>query len=185
MKQLALPLKIRRLVLRDFVSEDFAGIFSYASDPEVTRFMLYGPRDETDTRAYLTRMLESQRETPRLTWDLAVVESASGLVIGACDLTLENEREADLGYILGRAWWGRGYAAEAASAMVQAGFEQLALERIFAMCDVSHNASQRVMEKAGLRRIGVVKAAREAKGRSWDMWLYELFLHDWRRSRAQ
>jgi ribosomal-protein-alanine N-acetyltransferase len=179
MNRLALPIRTPRLVLRDFVADDYAVILSYASDPEVTRFMFYGPRDEADTRVYLQRMLKSQVETPRRVWELAVVESDSGVVIGACDLTLENEREADLGYILGRAWWGQGYASEAASAMVRAGFEELGVERIFALCDVGHTASQRVMEKAGLKRMAVVRAAREAKGRSWDMWRYERLRHDW------
>jgi RimJ/RimL family protein N-acetyltransferase len=185
MKHIALPIRTRRLQLRDFLIEDAAAVFSYASDTEVTRFMFYDPRDEADARAYLARVVESQRDKPRLRWELAVVEAGSDLVIGACDLTLENEREGDLGYILGRPWWGQGYAPEAASAMVQAGFEQLGLERIFAMCDVNHHASRRVLEKSGLRRNRIITAARQAKGRWWDMWLYELNRDDWFRSSSQ
>ncbi len=164
------------------MAADHDAVLSYTSDPEVTRLMYSGPWDAADTRAYLGRMLESQGALPRLTWELAVVERDQGLVIGSWDLTMEDQREADLGYILGRPWWGRGYATEAAAAMVHAGFEQLALERVFAMCELSHKGSQRVLEKAGLRPKTIVKAAREAKGRWWDMWLYELLRHEWRSS---
>jgi RimJ/RimL family protein N-acetyltransferase len=176
---LALPIVTPRLALRDFVAGDLEAVLAYASDPEATRLMFYGPRDGEATRAYLAQMLATQGERPRLTWELAVVERAGERVIGSCDLTLSNEREGDLGYIFARPSWGRGFATEAARAMVRAGFEQLRLERIFAMCDVSHDASRRVLEKAGLRSKGVVSGARQAKGRSWDMWLYELLREEW------
>jgi RimJ/RimL family protein N-acetyltransferase len=178
-RALALPIVTDRLVLRDFVDGDFDAVLAYASDPEATRLMFYGPRDGDATRAYLAHLLSTQAERPRLTWELAVVERGGDRVIGSCDLTLSNEREGDLGYIFARSSWGRGFATEAARAMVRGGFEQLALDRIFAMCDVSHDASRRVLEKAGLRAKGVVEGARQAKGRSWDMWLYELLRDEW------
>ena len=132
--RLTLPIRTERLLLRDFASDDYEAIYAFASDPEATRQMFYGPRDEADTREYLARMLASQAESPRLTWELAVVDRARDRLVGACDLTLDNEREADLGYIFGREAWGRGYATEAATAMVQAGFEQLRLTRIYGVC---------------------------------------------------
>src|SRR5215510_8451069 len=129
--RLALPLYTPRLLLRDFLPTDLQAIHAYASDPEVTRFMFYGPRDEADTIAYLQRMLQSQVERPRRMWELAVIRRADDRLIGACDVTLENAHEGDLGYIFARNAWGQGYASEAARAMVDAGFAQLQLERIF------------------------------------------------------
>jgi RimJ/RimL family protein N-acetyltransferase len=117
-----IPLGTARLTLRDFVPRDFDAIHAYASDPEVTRFMFHGPRSVEDTRDYLDRMLASQKKDPRMIWELAVVATASDRLVGACDLTCENEREADLGFIFCREVWGRGYATEAARAMVRAGF---------------------------------------------------------------
>ena len=181
--QLTLPLETERLRLRDFVAEDFEAIYAYASDPEVTKHMFYGPRDETDTREYLRRMLESQRQRSRTTWELGVVEGATGRLIGACDLTLDEHGAGDLGYILGREAWGRGYASEAARAMVQAGFDQLKVERIYAICEVGYQASARVLEKAGLRWTRTQARYYEAKGRWWDMELYELWRADWERTR--
>ena len=178
---LALPILTARLLLRDFRTDDYEAIYAYAADCEVTRLMFYGPRDEADTREYLARMLASQASSPRLAWELAVVDRAQGRLVGACDLTLDNDREADLGYIFGRDVWGRGYASEAAAAMVRAGFEHLRLERIYGICEITHAASGRVLEKAGLRRIQTVRRYREAKGRWWDVYMYEILRSDWTR----
>ena len=48
--QLTFPLETKRLHLREFIAEDFEAIYAYASDPEVTKHMFYGPRDAADTR---------------------------------------------------------------------------------------------------------------------------------------
>jgi ribosomal-protein-alanine N-acetyltransferase len=178
--QLHLPLHTPRLLLRDFILADFQAIHAYASDPEVTRFMFYGPRDEADTAAYLQRMLQSQRERPRRIWELAVIRREDARLIGACDVTIEeNEPAGDLGYIFAHEAWGQGYASEAARAMVDAGFAQLHLERVFATCAIDHSASAHVLEKVGLRRRTVLRQYKEAKGRWWDMYLYEISRTEW------
>jgi [ribosomal protein S5]-alanine N-acetyltransferase len=182
-RTLSLPIHTPRLTLRDFCASDFDAVFAYASDPEVTRFMFYGPRDQEDTHDYLQRMLQSQTKTPRLTWELAVVRIGDGRLIGACDLTMEHALEADLVYILARDAWGYGYATEIAVTLLCVGFEQLGLQRIFALCEINHLASTRVLEKAGLRRETTLYGYKEAKGRSWDMYRYAITCNEWMRSR--
>jgi len=183
-RTLSLPIHTGRLTLRDFRASDFDRVFAYASDSEVTRFMFYGPRDQAETHDYLQGMLQSQTEVPRLTWEVAVIRRADGRLIGACDLTLEDVLAADLGYILAREAWGQGYATEIACTLLRAGFAQLGLQRIFAICDVHHLASARVLEKAGLQRETTLYGYKEAKGRSWDMYRYALTYHEWRRSQG-
>ena len=153
---------------------DFDAIHTYASDPDVTRFMFHGVRTEADTRDYLNRMIASQQESPRRTWELAVVLTSVNRLIGACDLTCENEREGDLGFIFSKDVWGMGYATEAARAMVRAGFEQLDLTRMFSTCDVANAASARVLEKAGLKRVTRLDRHKYAFGKWWTSFLYEV-----------
>lgn len=181
-RRLTLPIRTGRLLLRDFVAADFGAIHAYSSDPEVTRFMFFGPRDEADSQDYLHGMLESQAREPRFVWELAIVRRSDDCLIGACDLTLEDEREGDLGYILARHAWGQGYATEAARAMVDAGFGQLGLERVFATCDVDNAASARVLEKVGLRREALLKHHKQAKGRWWDSYLYGIARTEWQQT---
>jgi RimJ/RimL family protein N-acetyltransferase len=142
--------------------------------------MFYDPRTAAETRAYLDRMLASQRETPRSIWELAVVLTAEDRVIGACDLTLENGRttEGDLGFVFSRDAWALGYATEAARALVHAGFEQLGLTRIFATCDVANHASARVLEKAGLQREATLEQHKYARGKWWTSFLYAIRRED-------
>ncbi len=66
----------------------FDAVYAYSSDPRVTRYLFFGPRDEDSTADYLEGLLASQREQPRTRFELAVEEIASGRLIGACDLSL-------------------------------------------------------------------------------------------------
>jgi [ribosomal protein S5]-alanine N-acetyltransferase len=136
--------------------------------------MFHGVRTPADTRDYLDRMLASQHDQPRLIWELAVVETSSARLVGACDLTCENEREGDLGFIFSKDVWGMGYATEAAQAMVRAGFEQLGLTRIVATCDIANAASARVLEKAGLTRAATLERHKYALDTWWTSHLYEI-----------
>lgn len=136
--------------------------------------MFHGPRSVEDTRDYLARMLASQNEEPRMIWELAVVATASDRLVGACDLTCENAREADLGFIFSKEVWGLGYATEAARALVRAGFEKLGLTRIFSTCDIGNAASARVLENAGLTRVATLERHKYALGKWWTSYLYEI-----------
>ena len=176
---LSIPLRTARLTLRDFAPSDFDAIHAYASDPEVTRYMFYGPRTVADTHAYLERMLASQREEPRLIWELGAVVTADDRLVGACDLTLDSPQEADLGFIFSQEVWGMGYATEAARLLVCVGFEQLGLTRIFSTCDVENHASARVLEKAGLRRESTLEKHKYARGQWWTSFLYTVRREHW------
>ena len=67
---------------------------------------------------------------------------------------LDPVEDAEIGYRLARRFWGQGYATEMSTALVRHGFEQLALPRIVGFVDHDHLASIRVLEKAGLSRVG-------------------------------
>src|SRR5437660_9695215 len=77
-----LPLKTERLVLRDFVEADWQPVHSYASDPEVFRYVEGGPLNEQQTRVSIEKAIASQREDSRLDFRLAVTLKEEGRVIG-------------------------------------------------------------------------------------------------------
>src|ERR1700736_5391794 len=129
-RRLLLPNRTARLNLREFVKSDFDAIYAYSSDPRVTKFLFFGPRDQDGTADYLEGLLASQREVPRTRFELAVVEIESGRVIGACDLSLIERNVVDLGYMLGLTAWGKGYATEIALALIDAAFFDLGADRI-------------------------------------------------------
>jgi len=174
MRTLRLPVRTARLALREFTADDFTAIHAYSSDPRVTRYLFFGPRDEASTADYLEGLLASQHEVPRTRFELAVEESASGRVIGACDLSLIERDVVDLGYMLGALDWGRGYATELALALVDAAFLELRAERVISTVDVNNRASIRVLEKVGMRWEAVYRRHRRAKNRWWDCHLFVL-----------
>ncbi len=174
-----LPIRTQRLELRDFQAADCAAMHEYRSDPNVTRFMFFGPDTGDDTKEYLHSILETQLAEPRQIWELAVVDTARSCVIGGCDLTLESSLEADLGYILARYVWGNGYGTEIARALVERGFSDLGLRRIFATCDPENHASHRVLEKAGLVFESNLIRHKYAKGRWWNSELHALTRDQW------
>ena len=141
--------------------------------------MFFGPRTVAETHAYLERMLASQKETARSTWELGAVVTADGRLVGACDLTLETAQEADLGFVFSREVWGMGYATEAARRLVRAAFEELGLRRIFSTCDVANGASARVLEKAGLQREATLERHKFARGHWWTSFLYTVRREQW------
>jgi RimJ/RimL family protein N-acetyltransferase len=110
---------------------------------------------------------------------LSPVDAADSRLIGGCDLTLENSHEADLGYILARRAWGNGYGTEIARALVERGFSDLGLHRIFATCDRENHASRRVLEKAGLLFESTLIRHKFAKSRWWNSELYALTRKHW------
>jgi len=184
-RKLALPIDTARLRLRDFAKSDFAAICSYSSDPRVTKFLFFGPRDEDSAAEYLDGLLASQSEEPRIRFELAVEESSSRRVIGACDLSLIERNVVDLGYMLGLADWGKGYATEIALALIDAAFFDLRADRIISTVDVNNKASIHVLEKIGMRWEAVFRKHRRAKNRWWDCHLFVLPREVWELSRTQ
>jgi RimJ/RimL family protein N-acetyltransferase len=183
-RKLTVPVRTARLTLREFVASDFDAVHAYSSDPRVTRYLFFGPRDADSTAGYLEELLASQRQLPRTRFELAVEESASGKLIGACDLSLVESNAVDLGYMLDAGQWGNGYATEIALALVDAAFFDLRVQRVISTVDVNNAASIRVLEKIGMRWEAVYRKHRRAKNRWWDCHLFTLPREVWEASRT-
>ena len=183
MRKLTLPVRTERLILREFVKSDFDAVFTYSSDPKVTRYLFFGPRDADGTAEYLEELLASQIEQPRTRFELAVVETTSGRVIGACDLSLIEANVVDLGYMLGTPDWGKGYATEISLALLEAAFRELRAERVISTVDVNNGASIRVLEKIGMRWEAVFRKHRRAKNRWWDCHMFVMPREVWENQR--
>jgi [ribosomal protein S5]-alanine N-acetyltransferase len=145
-----------RLLLREFSGSDHEQVHVYAADPEVSRFMLWGPNRPEETVAFLAGVRAEASAEPRTNYTLAVVVRASGELVGTVHLgeTSAEHRRGELGYVLAQAHWGRGYATEAATVVLRFGFTTLNFHKIIATCDPDNVASARVLEKIGMHREG-------------------------------
>jgi len=184
-RKLSVPVRTPRLHLREFVESDFDAVFAYSSDARVTRYLFFGPRDADSTAEYLEELLVSQREQPRTRFELAVEEIDTGKLIGACDLSLIERNVADLGYMLELDAWGKGYATEIATTLLEAAFVQLRADRVISTVDVNNGASIRVLEKIGMRWEAIYRKHRRAKNRWWDCHLFVMPREVWELTRAR
>jgi [ribosomal protein S5]-alanine N-acetyltransferase len=145
-----------RLLLRPPVLQDAASIFErYARDPDVTRYLTWRPHETVDqTREFLNRCCRFWESGQAFPW--AIVHRGETEPIGMIDLRPQGER-AEIGYVLARAFWRRGYMTEAARAVVDWTLGRPAIYRVWAVCDVENAGSAKVLEKLGMRREGVLR----------------------------
>ncbi|MGN6167848.1 MAG: GNAT family N-acetyltransferase [Solirubrobacteraceae bacterium] len=160
-----LPLMTARLRLRPLRPGDLDALSAVYLHPLVMRWI--GPHTREDVRWEIEQQSEHQRSFGWSFW--AVEERETGNLIGDCGLQPLEHRgpEVELGYDLHPAVWGRGFATEAARAVMRLAFTCFEIEQVVAVVKPDHLASRRVLEKAGLRSSG----SREAYGES--MVLYE------------
>ena len=162
-----------RLVLRPFRLEDAEAMYrNWASDPEVTRYLTWPAHASVDgTRAVLNSWIQHYGEGSFFNWGIEWKET--GEVIGSIAVVRlnGNTEAAEIGYCLGRTFWGRGIMPEALRAVMAYLFDTVGLNRVAACHDVNNPRSGRVMEKAGMRREGILRGAgRNNQGICDEVW---------------
>ncbi len=140
-----------RLRLRRFTLQDLDALTGINSDPEVMRFIGNGnPATPAQTKAALDSILNHWEKHGFGLW--AVEQKKDRSVAGFCGLKyLDRTEEIEVGYRLARNFWGMGFATEGGSASLRYGWDVLKLQRIVAVVQPGNSASQRVLEKIGLR----------------------------------
>jgi RimJ/RimL family protein N-acetyltransferase len=173
-----------RLTLRELTMDDYPDLLAYERDPRYQRFYpeSWTDRSDTQVREFVQMQIDDRAETPRRKFQLAITLPDDGRLIGNCGIRRKdsNEFEADIGYELNPEHWGHGYATEAARAMVAFGFDELRLHRVSATGIADNVGSARVLEKAGLRREGVLRENEYFRGRWWDTFVYGVIEDEWR-----
>lgn len=161
-------LETERLVLRPFRVADADAVQTLANDVDVARNTLNIPHpyDRADALTWIESHPGQRESGQAVTY--AVTAPEEGGVVGAVGLILELEHErAELGYWIGRPYWGRGYATEAVRSVVAWGFRALALHRIHASHFPRNPASGRVLRKVGMRHEGSLRQ----HVKKWDEFL--------------
>ncbi|MHC1734479.1 MAG: GNAT family N-acetyltransferase [Erysipelotrichaceae bacterium] len=140
----------KRLRLREFTIEDLDTTHGYAGNLECIEYMLWGPNTYEETMRFLLDVIANQSVSPRRKYDFALIDS-QGRHIGGCGIYLdETFKKAEVGWILRKEEWNKGYGSEAAKELIHFGFEELGLDEITATCDARNQGSAKVMEKCGM-----------------------------------
>ncbi|MFF5720227.1 GNAT family N-acetyltransferase [Streptomyces buecherae] len=147
--------RTERLTLRRFTAADVENLVALDSDPLVMRFLTGEPTPRAVIEnEVLPKILLDYRLGPAGRW--AAVERATGAFLGWLSLQPPDDgsvTDVELGYRLKASAWGRGLATEGSRALIDKGFAELGVQRVWAETMAVNTASRRVMEKAGLRYV--------------------------------
>lgn len=151
-KRIVLPIRTERLLLRPYLSEDSDSFYDYLSDIEVLRFEPYPPLDRRACEEELHRRIADP--------DFIAVclppdeKHPWGHLIGHIFFSPCAFSSWEIGWMLHRAYWKKGYAIEAAAAVMDAAFRGGLAHRVIAMCNPENVASERLMRRLGMRKEG-------------------------------
>ncbi len=179
-------IETHRLILRPFRIEDAEDMYTnWASDPEVTRFLTWPAHGSIDvTRRVLEDWIPRYGDGGYFQW--AIEWKETGRAIGSIAVVrLDEETEsAEIGYCLGRDFWGRGIMPEALRAVMDYLFAVVGLNRIASCHDVNNPKSGRVMVKAGMKMEGILRGAEKNNTGICDVVRYAL-LRDEREAKPE
>ena len=168
-----------RVTLREYEPVDAHGVLAWSADPWVTRYLTWGTGEKSGAERFVRRAGETAAQRPRDTFELAIAERDGGALVGGIRMSVRDwqHRRADIGWVLRRDRWGRGYATEAASLLLRFGFD-FGMHRIEAECHPDNAASARVMEKIGMRYEGRMRGTHLSAGEWTDSLLFAALATD-------
>ena len=168
-----------RLILREVKKEDAFDMFTYLSDIDVVKPMGLEPfqtvKDAWDEINWYTSIYE---EGTGIRWGITLKDS--GKVIGSCGFLnmLTKHSRAEIGYELSKDYWGKGIASEALEAVVKYGYHHYQLERIEALIEPANLSSQKLVEKQGFKREGLLRHYEFTCGKFDDLYMYSIIKED-------
>jgi ribosomal-protein-alanine N-acetyltransferase len=172
-----------RIILRDQVADDLDAMHQWLGDPETSCFLSWATRSREETLLHLAEGIREQSKEARQKYYLTMVLKSDGAVIGDAGIDVKKRGpgggEGEIGFFLIKRYWGRGYATEAARLVIDYGFSQLGLHRITASCLAANAASERVMQKCGMVKEGVLRKSDFRLGEWQDRSIYSILREEW------
>ncbi|MFC5602469.1 GNAT family N-acetyltransferase [Sporosarcina koreensis] len=172
-------LETNRLLLRRIEKDDAHDIFTYLSDIEVMKHYGTKPFQTVDEAIKAISKYESLfNENRGVRWGITIKEDNK--VIGSCafhNMVSEHFR-TDISFVLSKDFWGRGIAQEALKAVIKYGFEYLNINRIEAVIEPSNVPSQKLVERLGFSKEGVLRSYEYFDGKFDDLYMFSLLKSD-------
>lgn len=173
-------LQTPRLILRKVELADARDMFEYANDPEVARYVGWAAhRTIQETKEFIQFIIGLYKSAQIAPWGIEFKESGRFIGTIGFHYWLTEHRRAELGYAIGREFWGQGFATEAVQRLLDFGFNEMNLHRIEARCEPPNVASQRVLEKCGMTYEGLLRDHMYAKGAFCNLKLYSILKPEW------
>ena len=150
---MAFPVEIRthHLLVKEITQDDLAPFLRISSDPDVVRYLSFGPTSESEAQGMLDFAVTSASARPRTQYVLAICEGVSGDLIGSCGLAISTEMPAtaEVYFVFRKDVWGHGYGVEVLRALIDFAFDALELRRVYGQAHADNKHSIATMERAG------------------------------------
>jgi len=180
------PIETERLVLRAFQPGDFDAVYAMRSDPGVVRYLYWDVHSEVEARRALEQRISFRalhREGDVLAL-AAVLRDTTEMVADVILRYVSAEHQlAEIGYIVHPDHQGRGYATEAARAVLGIAFDTVGFHRVVGSMEARNAASARVLEKLGMRREAHLVENERVKGEWQSEVIYAMLRREWRSAR--
>lgn len=171
-------LETPRLILRPLQQDDDTAVFLYASNPNLTRYTLFETHRTIDESRWFVNEYAQSRYAAKEPEPLGILikDDPLGMIVGSVGAFWVSQPHGvmEMGYTLSEPHWGRGYIVEAAQALMRFVFDDYAIQRLQARVIVGNAASERVVQKLGFTREGVLRSFILRRGSWWDLAIWSL-----------
>lgn len=170
-----------RLILRKMTRKDANKLFQFWSDDEVTKYMNMNSFVNIEQAVYMVNVLNNLFNNKEgIRW--GIVRKSDNALIGTCGFNtwLKRSSKGEIGYELGRGYWGNGYTTEALKEVIRFGFEETNLNRVEAFVVPEASRSIRVLEKLGFKKEGTLRDYGYWNNRYWHEHIYSLLRKEWK-----
>ncbi|MGE6514534.1 GNAT family N-acetyltransferase [Lysinibacillus sphaericus] len=167
-------IKSQRILIREFEPHDWQAVYEYTSDMNVMKYIPEGVFSEEDAKNFVSKNMDDAKNFP-------VVLIDENILIGHMVFhPYFGEHTYEIGWVFNPKYYNKGYASEAAHALLNYGFKDMQLHRIIATCQPQNIPSYKVMEKIGMRKEGYFKQCIPHGDDWWDEYYYAVLSEEWK-----
>ncbi len=171
------------ITLRTLQGDDLDAVHALISNMEVVRYMLLPVCSPEESKKFLSGSINETPSDPWRSIVRAIVSGPDGELVGLCGLVnLRGNSDGEIWYLINPQSWGKGIATKAVKQLLQVGFSEMSLHRIWATCLPENPASARVLEKAGMRKEGFLVKNLRIHGEWRSSFLYAILAEEWSES---
>ncbi|MCM3772869.1 MULTISPECIES: GNAT family N-acetyltransferase [Priestia] len=168
-------IETNRLLIRKFKYEDWQDVYEYTSDADVMKYIPEGVFSKDDAKKFVNENMKRNNE------NFPVVLKNKKIIIGhIVFFNCFGDHTYEIGWVFNSEYHQKGYASEAAKAVMDYAFNTMKLHRIIATCQPENTPSYRVMENVGMRREGYFKKCIPAGKGWWDEYYYAILKEEWK-----
>lgn len=177
-----MKLATKRLILQPVRMVDAKAFFDHASIPEVAKNAGFLPKSISETRKYIRRSISEWRKAKPERMTVSILLKSKRTWIGSVELRWLQDGVGEIGFFIHPNFWNKGYATEAANAILRWAFNRGGAHRMQGSCWTRNAASIRVLQKLGLQKEGTLRGYAKVNDELQDDFLFAATVSNWRSS---